>query len=201
MVARKILCLTSGLFVFVLLTVSDCLAQDRAIIGIVKNSIKKPLKEVEVSELRHRKQINDLTNGEGLYCVKIPDKIKGFQLSYRLEGYLIHVDLEPVYNSSDPIKRKEIILISISDIQNMSAQKIKKLTKQLTKWTKTNDLITHKTELIKVVPELIKITGYNIDLVLAHYNKDLKAELSEEINSLHDERELLDKFLYRLLRK
>ena len=102
-------------------------AQANSVLGLVHDSTHNPLSNVGVFEIRHKDKINDTTNTDGLYCVKIPRSCPNYQLKYHKEGYLDHVDAEPIPNNADPKKRAIIILISPKDLATYSGPKLKEL--------------------------------------------------------------------------
>ncbi len=102
-------------------------AQANSVLGLVHDSTHNPLSNVGVFEIRHKDKINDTTNTNGLYCVKIPKSSPNYQLRYHKEGYLDHVDAGPIANNVDPKKRATIILLSPKDLATYSGPKLKQL--------------------------------------------------------------------------
>ena len=124
---RKVLYLNVITILILLFQPETSSAQANSVLGLVHDSTHDPLSGVEVFEIRHKDKINDTTNADGLYCIKIPKSCPNYQLQYQKKGYIDHSDPDPIPNNVDPKKRTTITLLSPTDLAGYSEQELKEV--------------------------------------------------------------------------
>lgn len=152
-------------------------AQTNSVVGIVQDQQERALEDVEVFEIRHKDTVNDITNHNGLYCVKIPKSSPNYQLQFHKKDYMDLVDKEPIPNNVDPKKRDTIKLLAPSDLQTFNEPQLRKLIGV--------QLSTFKFGRAEKLPAVMKATGSNFQLIFDNINAEIKnkAEIRREIET------------------